>query len=204
MIMNNTNNMLFTKRALTIWLIFSVTLLLVLTSCKNDIEKRLSQKGNMWYLYTLPISLIGSQDSTSKYLVGGGFGCFKFNDNGELQHLVYNHETNQYVEYVPVINDVWRQKLDDKWHYNETKNELFFWGGKCKVLAIVEDTLLLESHDLICVLVNLGEEYPKNPNNRARERFDRSDIIRLLKQGKVPNDTIEKYIILDSLFYVAY
>ena len=189
-IMNMTNIKLPDKRGLTISLLFSIVLLLVLASCQNEVEKRLSQKGNMWYVYGRPNPMFEDLDSTSKYLVHG-FGCFKFKSNGNLLHVDYNDEINQYVEYDPIIDDI---EYLDKWYYKENKNELLLWDGKYRILAFVEDTLLVQMFNHIDILVNLGEDFPKNPSNRAKDHFDKNNIIRLLKQGNVPNDTIEKYV----------
>ena len=199
--LNMTYKRLFSKRSLTISLLVVVTFLLVLISCQKNVKKRLCQNGKMWYVYSpYPSDLY----PTSKCLVRN-FGCFKFKSNGELLHVVYNEENNQYEDYKQPFNDPWQinHKNKNRWDYNKRTDELKFSLGKFDVLAFVEDTLILESHshfnDCIIILVNLGEEFPKNPNNQVRDHFDRRDIIRLLKQGDVPNDSIEKYIMLDSI-----
>lgn len=199
--LNMTYKRLFSKKSLTYTLSVVITLLLVLFSCQNNVKKRLCQNGKMWYVYC---SYSSDLDPTSKYLVRNS-GCFIFKSEGELLHVVYNEESNQYEEYKQPFNDPWHinHKNKNRWDYNKSTNELIFSLGKYQVLAFVEDTLILESYglfkDYISVLVNLGEEFPKNPNNKVRDNFDRSDIIRLLKQGNVPNDTIAKYIMLDSI-----
>lgn len=202
--LNMTYKRLFCIRTLTVSLLVIITLLLALISCQNNVKKRLCQNGKMWYFYCNPLYSSSDIDSTSKYLVRN-FGCFIFKNKGELLHVVYNEDSNQYEEYKRPFNDPWdiNHKNKNRWDYNKSTNELIFSLGKHQVLAFVEDTLILESHgvfnDYISVLVNLGEEFPKNPNNKVRDHFDRSDIIRLLKQGNVPNDSIEKYIMLDSI-----
>ena len=82
----------------------------------------------------------------------------------------------------------------DKWYYKESENELLLWDGKYRILAFVEDTLLVQMFNHIDILVNLGEEFPQKPINRAKDHFDKNNIIRLLKQGNIPDDTIEKYV----------